>query len=143
MCTGAPGSYLTPLRWSRAQFPGDCHCSLIKVGLFHRQSEVCEGASERPDERTDSSGEKLLPLFVALFRIPTSTPLQLLHLPLSRSVSLFGSACRPRRHLVSHYSQNSFLAQCQRRFLFLFPSSLLSCTLLCLRCLLLLCVSIL
>lgn len=72
-----------------AQFPGDCHCCLIKVGLFHRQSEVSEGASKRPDERTNSSGEKLLPFFscfATLIRIPTSV---LLHLSFSHSLSLW------------------------------------------------------
>lgn len=76
--------------WSRAQFPGGCCCCcLIKVGLFHRQSEVCEGASERPDERTDSSGEKLLLFFFLFFCSSVQDP----HLhpppPLSLSFSLW------------------------------------------------------
>lgn len=95
--------------WSGAQFPGACHCCLIKVGLFHRQSEVCEGASERPDERTDSSGEKLLPFFFFFFlQLCSGSPPQSSSTPLHLSLSLFGCARTPCRHLVSHYSQNSF-----------------------------------
>lgn len=76
MCTCAcVCNYL--VLWHTAQFPGDGHCSLIKVGFFHRQSEVCEGASERPDERADSSGEKLLLFLFSFFCNTVQDP----HLP--------------------------------------------------------------
>lgn len=102
--------------WHTAPFPGDGHCSLIKVGLFHRQSEVCEGASERPDERADSSGEKLLPFFFFLSFLQhcSGSPPPSAHL-LHPSLFLSGCAHTPRRHLVSHYSRGSFLAECRRR----------------------------
>lgn len=74
---------------SRTLFPGGRHrCCLIKVELFHRQAEVCEGASKRPDERTDSSREKLLLFFPSVQDPPRASV--------------------PHRHLVSHYSHNSF-----------------------------------
>lgn len=96
---------------SRTPFPGGRHCCcLIKVELFHRQSEVCEGASERPDERTDSSREKLLPFFIFFFGSSVQDP----------------HAFVPHRHLVSHYSQNPFLAECQWRVSSSPPSFLLS-----------------
>lgn len=81
--------------WSRAQFPGGCCCCcLIKVGLFHRQSEVCEGASERPDERTDSSGEKLLLFFFSfLLQLRSGSPPP----SSSTSLSLFLSLAVPAR----------------------------------------------
>lgn len=101
---------------SRAQFPGGgCCCCLIKVELFHRQSEVCEGASERPDERTDFSREKLLLFFFFFFGSSVQDP---------------HHACMPHRHLVSHYSQNLFLAECQWHVSSSPPSCLLPSSLL-------------
>lgn len=75
---------------SRTQFPGGCHrCCLIKVELFHRRAEVCEGASERPDERTESSREKLLPFFFFFFWQLCSGSPPCLHAPQAPCQSLF------------------------------------------------------
>lgn len=81
--------------WLRQAVEPDsgCHCCLIKVGLFHRQSGVCEGASERPDERTDSSGEKLLPFFFQLC-LGSPPPSSSAH-STSRSLSLWPCPLAP------------------------------------------------
>jgi len=111
---------------------GSCCCVMAAdgpqfSGLFHRQWEGCRGARERPDERSDSSGKKLLTRFdvllstVLLLRVcPAHTAAAALSLALSLSLSLSLLLSLPLlslpvvmspplalRHLVTHYSGSS------------------------------------